>query len=94
MAAFAVEQVIDELCQKVSMDPIEFRLLNSAAEGTRQVTGPTFGRVGFIETLEAAKNHPHYHAPLEGPNRGRGIAAGYWGNGSGPASAIASVNPD
>ena len=26
--------------------------------------------------------------------RGRGIAAGYWGNGSGPASAIASVNPD
>lgn len=94
IAAFATEQVIDELCLKLSIDPLEFRLLNASHEGTRQVTGPVFARIGCVETLEAAMQHPHYNAPLGGPNRGRGMASGFWGNGSGPASAIASVNPD
>ena len=93
-AAYAVESVIDELCEKLSMDPIEFRLRNAAKEGTRQPTGPVFRRIGFVELLQAAQDHPHLSQPLTGPNRGRGIAAGAWFNGSGPASAIASVNPD
>jgi CO/xanthine dehydrogenase Mo-binding subunit len=93
-AAFAAESAIDELCDKLSMDPIEFRLLNAAKEGTRQPTGPVFRRIGLVEMLEAAKQHPHYATPLEGPNRGRGVAAGAWFNGTGPASAVASVNPD
>ena len=93
-AAFAAESVVDELCEKLSMDPIEFRLLNAAKEGTRQPTGPVFRRIGFEEILQAAHEHPHLSAPLEGPNRGRGVAAGAWFNGSGPASAVASVNPD
>ena len=93
-AAFAMEQVLDELCERLGMDPIEFRLLNGAREGTRQATGPVFGPIGFLETLRAAKEHPHYSAPIEGPNRGRGVACGYWSNGGGPSSAIASVNPD
>ena len=94
IGAFAVETILDEICEKISMDPMEFRLLNASKEGTRQITGPVFGKIGCVETFEAAKEHPHYSAPLGGPNRGRGIAAGFWGNGSGPASAIASVNPD
>ena len=68
MAAFGVESVIQELAQKIGMDPIEFRLKNAAKEGTKSSYGPTFGPVGLIQTLEAAKNHPHYKAPL-GPNR-------------------------
>jgi len=94
MASFAVEQVVDELSQKLSMDPLEFRILNAAREGTRQITGPLIGNVGHMDTLEATRAHPHYSAPLGGPNRGRGVASGFWGNGSGPASAIASVNAD
>ena len=94
IGAFAVETVLDEICEKLSMDPMEIRLLNASKEGTRQITGPVFGKIGCVETFEAAKDHPHYSAPLGGPNRGRGVAAGFWGNGSGPASAIASVNPD
>src|SRR6266581_2426780 len=69
-AAFVMETAIDQLCDKLSMDPLEFRLLNSAKEGTRRATGPVFQRVGFVETLQAAKDHPHYSAPLEGPYRG------------------------
>lgn len=94
VAAFAAESVIDELCEKLSMDPVEFRLRNAAKEGTRQPTGPVFRRIGFVEMLQAAQAHPHLDAPLLGPNQGRGVAAGAWFNGSGPASAIASVNPD
>ena len=93
-AAFAAEQVVDELSQKLGMDTIEFRLLNTSEEGTRQVAGPRFLRIGNRELLEAAREHPHLQMPLDGKMRGRGIAAGAWFNGSGPASAVASINPD
>ena len=93
-AAFAAETVIDELCQKLGLDPLEFRLLNAAKEGTRRVSGPRYPRIGCVETLQAAREHPHYTAPLAGPNRGRGIACGFWFNGAGQSSAIASVNAD
>ena len=93
-AAFAAEQVVDELSQKLDMDTVEFRLLNTSEEGTRQVAGPRFLRIGNKELLEAAREHPHLQAPIEGKLRGRGIAAGAWFNGSGPASAVASINPD
>ena len=93
-AAFAAEQVVDELSRELGMDTIEFRLLNTSEEGTRQVAGPRFLRIGNRELLEAAREHPHLQTPLEGKMRGRGIAAGAWFNGSGPASAVASVNPD
>ena len=93
-AAFAAESVIDEICELLEMDPVEFRLRNSAKEGTRQPTGPVFRRIGFEEILQAAQDHPHLRTPLTGPNQGRGIAAGAWFNGTGPASAVASVNSD
>ena len=93
-SAYAVETVIDEICEKIGMDPLEFRMLNGAKEGTRRLTGPVFPRIGFLETVQAALDHDHYAASLEGPNRGRGVAAGFWFNGTGPSSAIASVNAD
>jgi len=93
-AAFAGESVIDEICDKLGMDPLEFRLLNGAKEGTRRISGPRLLRVGCLETVQAAKDHEHYSAPLNGPNRGRGVAGGFWANNTGASSATASVNPD
>jgi CO/xanthine dehydrogenase Mo-binding subunit len=93
-AAFACETVIDELCEKLGMDPIEFRLLNGAKEGDRRVDGPVYKSIGFLETLEAAKHSPHYQEPLEGSNRGRGMASGFWFNYGGKSSVSASVNSD
>ena len=57
-AAYAAEAVVDELCEKLGMDPCDFRLLNGAKEGTRRIPGPVFQRVGYLETVEAAKTHP------------------------------------
>ncbi|MCH7606747.1 MAG: xanthine dehydrogenase family protein molybdopterin-binding subunit, partial [Chloroflexi bacterium] len=53
-AAFAVESVMDEICDQIGMDPIEFRLLNAAKEGTRRIEGPAALRIGLVECLEAA----------------------------------------
>ena len=93
-AAFAVESVIDEICQKLGMDPLEFRVKNGSKEGSRRIPGPVLQRVGYMETLAAAMDTDHYKSKLEGPNRGRGVAAGFWFNGTGPACATASVNAD
>ena len=93
-AAFCIETAIDELAEKLGMDPVDIRLLNSSREGVRRATGPLMPRVGFIEVLEAAKAHPHYTAPKDGKFRGRGVASGFWGNNTGPSSAVATVTPD
>lgn len=93
-AAFAVETVIDEIAEKLKMDPIEFRLTNAAKEGTRRADGPAYPRIGLVETLEGAKAHPHYRAPLTGPHRGRGVACGYWMNAGLKSSVTAHLNYD
>ena len=93
-AAFACEQVIDELAEKLKLDRIEFRLKNAAKEGTRRADGPVYPRVGCVETLEAAKKSDHWKSKLTGKNRGRGIATGFWFNIGGASSCSASVNDD
>jgi len=93
-AAYSAEVMIDRLCEKLDMDPLEFRQLNGAKEGDRSTFGSTFQRIGFQETLEAAQKHPHYKTPLEKPNCGRGVASGFWFNYGGKSSASASLNPD
>ncbi|MBT5110851.1 MAG: xanthine dehydrogenase family protein molybdopterin-binding subunit [Rhodospirillaceae bacterium] len=93
ISAYAAESTIDMVARKLGMDPLALRELNAAGQGTRTAHGPTFGVVGFKETLEAAKNHPHYKAPL-GPNQGRGVASGFWFNVGGESTAAVSINED
>ena len=93
MAAFAVESVIEELAHKLGMDSIDLRLKNAAKEGTKSSYGPTFQRIGLIETLKAAKAHPHFKAPL-GKNQGRGVSCGFWFNFGGQTCVSLNVNID
>jgi xanthine dehydrogenase molybdenum-binding subunit len=93
-SAFACESVIDELAEKCGIDPLEFRIMNGSREGTPQPAGPPFKRIGCIETFEALKNSEHYRSKIEGPNRGRGVASGFWGNGGFQSSAAVNIHTD
>ncbi len=97
-ATFCTEAVIDEICEKLEIDPLEFRKRNGAKEGVSRADGPTYDRIGYIETLEAALAHEHYSAPLgdapEGKARGRGVASGFWMNFAGQSAVNINVNGD
>ena len=97
-AAFATEQVIDELAEKLNVDPLEFRLQNAAKEGTRRADGPTHPRIGCVEVLEAMKDHNHYQSPLtpakNGGKVGRGVGIGFWFNIGMQSACNITVNAD
>ena len=93
MAAFAVESLVDEMCRELKLDPIEVRLLNGSRQGSKSSFGPTFRKIGLIETLEAAKSHPNLKIEL-GPNQGRGIASGFWMNHGGETSISMALGED
>jgi xanthine dehydrogenase molybdenum-binding subunit len=93
-AAFAVETAVDEICEQLQLDPLDFRVQNGAREGTRRADGPVYPRIGMVETAQTAREHEHYRAPLQGPHRGRGVASGFWFNVGLKSSATASVNAD
>ncbi|MBN2003852.1 MAG: xanthine dehydrogenase family protein molybdopterin-binding subunit [Anaerolineae bacterium] len=98
-ANFAMESVINELAEKLGLDPLDFRLFNSVREGDRQVDGSRHGNIGAVEVLQAAEAHPHYRAPLEhapspGIYRGRGVAHAYWSNWGARSSCTLNVNTD
>ncbi len=93
ISEYAVESVVDEIAEKLNIDPIELRLMNAAKEGTKAAYGPKFGPVGLIQCLEAAKNSPHWKAPL-GKNQGRGVAAGFWFNIGGETTVNLQLNED
>ena len=93
MAAFAVESLVDEMCRELKLDPIEVRLLNGSREGTKSSFGPTFRKIGLIETLEAANSHPNLKIEL-GPNQGRGVASGFWMNHGGETSISMALGED
>jgi len=93
-AAFAAETIVDEIADAVGLDPLEFRKKNGVKEGDRRVDGPVFPRIGCLEVVEAAAESDHYRTPLEGLNRGRGVASGFWFNFGGPAAAFINANED
>ncbi len=93
-AAFACETVIEEIADMLGLDSIYLRLMNSAREGTRRPDGPVYPRIGCVEVLEALKMTDHFNTPIEGANRGRGIALGYWMNEGGASACTIKVNAD
>ncbi len=93
ISAFAVESAVDELAQQLGLDPIAVRETNAVRDGMKAAYGPTYRNIGYVETLEAIRDHPHYAAPL-GPNQGRGVAVGFWFNVGGESCAAVHINED
>ena len=93
LTAYAMETLLDEVAEELGIDPMDLRLQNAVTEGDPSTMGFPFARIGFVECLEAIRDHPHYSAPL-GPNQGRGLAAGYWFNIGESSSATVNLNED
>lgn len=93
MAAFAVESVIDDLARALEIDVLDFRIRNAAKDGTQSSYGPRYDQIGLLPTLQAAKAHPHWTAPLA-EGEGRGIACGFWFNFGGETCVSLNINVD
>src|SRR6201987_750750 len=92
-SSYGVESCLDELAGPLSIDPLVLRGKNAAKDGVKAVHRPTWQHIGYAQTVEGAKNHPHMKEPL-GPNQGRGIASGFWFNIGGESSAACHINED
>lgn len=93
-STFASEQVVDQLAEELGIDSIEFRMKNVAHEGTERLDGATHKSIAAEEIMGMVEDHPHYNEPLTGPNQGRGVAMGFWGNWGGRSSVAINVNTD
>ena len=97
--SFALEQMMDELAEKINMDPLEFRLKNNAE--VSQATGKQFISKGLTECIqEGAKiigwdKRQKSGSVKEKKRRGMGMGCGIWVDTSGPPStAMVKINYD
>jgi CO/xanthine dehydrogenase Mo-binding subunit len=94
-AAYALESLLDELAEKLGLDPFELRLKNAVVEGDIGVSGNPFPTIGAVEVLERLREHPLWAMRDSLPDgEGIGMAAGYWPGGNEPAAAVCRVDPD
>jgi CO/xanthine dehydrogenase Mo-binding subunit len=102
-ACFALESAVDELCQKLAMDPLAFRLKNGVKEGNPTIDHRQWPRIGLIECLEKVREHPLWTnrqqqkvvpAGLEGWKIGVGLSAGGWLGGTEPTAAACRLETD
>jgi CO/xanthine dehydrogenase Mo-binding subunit len=94
-AAFALESLLDELAQKLGLDPIEMRLHNAVVEGDLAITGSPYPTIGAIEVLERIREHSLWAARESLPDgEGIGMALGHWPGGNEPAAAVCRVDTD
>ena len=79
-AAFAMEQAMDALCQRLNLDALEFRKRNAAVTGSTMPIGTPFPPIGLTTILQRVGEHPCWTDPLTKGRwpRGRGLALGYW----------------
>jgi CO/xanthine dehydrogenase Mo-binding subunit len=93
-AMFAAESVVDELAQRLGMDPIEIRRNNAVTTGDIRPDGSPWPAIGLAECIDRAE--PIYRAELaaRGPNEGVGIALGGWFGGLEPSSALCRLESD
>ncbi len=104
-ATFALESAVQELCQALGMDAIEFRKKNALREGdpTHDKRHPEYPPLGLLECLESVEQHPLWKEraaqksvpnDLRGWKIGIGVAVGGWPGGMGPAAAACRLESD
>jgi xanthine dehydrogenase YagR molybdenum-binding subunit len=89
---FITEVLMDELADRVRMDPIEFRIKNLPPEAPNAMWRSYYPIAA--EMIGWSKRHPTGD-PATGPiKRGLGVAANRWGGAGRGTKAHAEINPD
>jgi aldehyde oxidoreductase len=100
---FAMECAVDMLAEKLGIDPLEFRRMNSLKPGQTKSTGMVANEWCFVEVCDAIKpayDNAHkaaqeFNARNKGPiKRGVGIAAHSFGVGGAGDSATMAIEID
>jgi len=91
---FAVESQLDLVARELGIDPLQLRMKNLADEGDITPGGEPLPKVGFKETIIKMEEFLEQKGNLEGENRGRGTACGFWHGATGPFGAYVHVNND
>jgi xanthine dehydrogenase YagR molybdenum-binding subunit len=89
---FATEMLMDELADKVRMDPVAFRLKNLPAEAPNRMWGKYFPIAA--EKAGWSRRHPTGDATPGPIKRGMGCAANQWGGGGRGSKANVQILSD
>jgi len=103
-AYFAMESTVQELCQQLDMDQIQFRQINALKEGDPNIRSGHWPRIGLLECLDQIQRHPLWlqrnqskqeiPEELRGWKIGIGVAVGGWPGGTEPAAAMCKLEQD
>src|SRR2546421_1753192 len=103
-AYFALESTVQDLCQQLEMDPLQFRQINALKKGDPNVMHGQWPRIGLLECIEQIQQHPLWtqreqtrqEVPeeLKGWKIGIGVAVGGWPGGTEPAAALCRLEQD
>ena len=92
---FALESLVDELCERLELDPVDVRVANLIAEGDPMVDDTPWPRIGARECLERLSKHPMWTGRRDlPPGEGVGLAIGVWLGAKQPAAATCRLEPD
>jgi CO/xanthine dehydrogenase Mo-binding subunit len=75
---FAIESQMDEMAEKLGMNPLEFRMKNILQDGDMTFAGEKLERCSMERTLKTAAEKIQWNEVAPQKNRGRGIACGQW----------------
>ena len=93
--AFAIESAIDELANRLGMDPVELRRANGAVAGDLMVDGEAWVHHALPEVLDAITAGPTWAARAGLPaGEGIGLSVGYWPGSKDAAAALCRMSPD
>ena len=92
---FALETLVDELAERLGIDPVDLRLANAATEGDLMADGERWPVTGARECLEGLRDHPIWQARSGLPaGEGVGLAIGVWPGSMEPAAATCRLESD
>ncbi len=94
-SAFALETAVDELAERLGLDPLELRRRNASVPGTPMFDGEPWPEIGLAAVLDALAADPLWRRRRQLPaGEGVGAAIGWWPGAKDAAAAVCRISND